>query len=262
MAPKKTESKEVEATIMKVGRASITALVVGTMPLILHSMSAKAKRELLLPSGRKNAAERKATLKHNPIEEYRDCIDMARRDDAPTAILGKATWFKGAMKTAALDIPGAFKSEIGRQAWVYGDYNADMIHIYGVPQLHMGVVIQGGMSKSPDIRTRAILPRWCCFVTISYAAPLLTEQQIINLLSAGGMLSGVGDWRPQKGSGSFGQYDLVGSDNPDALEIMSTGGREAQLAAIESPEYFNEETADLMAWYDSAIENRGLRKVA
>ena len=36
---------------------------------------------------------------------------------------------------------------------------------------------------------------------------------------------------------------------------MAQGGRAAQLAAIDAPEWYNEETADLMAWFEKVKKN-------
>lgn len=255
----KTSVKQVEATILEVKRERLTVYVVGETPVISHAMGAKAKRQILLPGRQKNRAEKETTLKHNPLEEYRECFYRAYRPDAATAILARAEWFKGAMMTAALDQPGVFKSTIGRLCWVYGDYSSDMIHLYGVPQLLMSVVRQAGMNKTPDIRTRPILPRWCCRFDVGYSVPLIARLDVANLISAGGITSGVGDWRVQKGSGSFGQYRLATADDPEVLEIMETGSRDAQLAAIEKPTYYNEETEELMEWFNETSVARGLR---
>jgi hypothetical protein len=170
-----------------------------------------------------------------------------------------ATWFKGAMMTAALDMPGMFKSTIGRLVWVEGDYSSDMIHIYGVPKMVLSLVRQAGLSKTPDVRSRPILPRWCCKVTIGYSVPLIGERDVANLLAAGGITSGVGDWRPQKGSGTFGQFRLAAMDDVEVAEIMAGGGRAEQVAALAEPEYYNEETADLMAWYEPAAKARQIK---
>jgi len=254
--PKVDPSTETaEISVLEVRRGAIDVYVVGTTPLIPHAMSAKVKMSLLVPPKKKNKTERETTMKHNPMEEYRDCFNMARRPDVPTAILGPSTWFKGAMMTAALDLPGMFKSQIGRLVWVHGDYSSDMIHIYGVPQLFMSVVRQAGMTKTPDIRTRPIIPRWCAKVTVGYGVPLIRQADVANLLAAAGITCGVGDWRPQKGSGTFGQYRLAASDDPEAQDIMAQGGRAAQLAAIDAPEWYNEETADLMAWFEKVKKN-------
>lgn len=262
MAKAKVTTTEVEATILEVKRERLTVYVVGETPLIPHAMAAKAKEELLLPGRPKNRAEKLSTAKHDPIAEYRDCFDRARKPEAATAILAKATWFKGAMMTAALDQPGVFKSTIGRLCWVHGDYSSDMIHLYGIPQLKMDVVRQAGQNKAPDIRSRPCLARWCCQITVGYSVPLIAERDVVNLLAAGGITSGVGDWRVQKGSGSFGQYRLATANDPEVKEIMRTGGTATQLKAIEAPEYYNEETADLMEWYLEASAARGLRKVS
>jgi len=57
---------------MAVGRASFW--LKGKTPIIFNAMSAKAKHDLLLPKGRKTAAEKAQTLKHDPEEEYRNSV--------------------------------------------------------------------------------------------------------------------------------------------------------------------------------------------
>lgn len=71
------------------------------------------------------------------------------------------------------------------------------------------------------------------------------------------MIQGVGDWRPEKGSGNFGQFELVSEDDPDYLRIIGTGGRQAQIGAMESPAPYDQDTEELLAWFDSEIDRRG-----
>ena len=84
----------------------------------------------------------------------------------------------------------------------------------------MAIVRSADMNRTPDVRTRAILPRWACQITISYAIPLLKEAQITNLLAAAGFTVGIGDYRQEKGKGSYGQYSLVAPDDANYRDIM------------------------------------------
>src|SRR6476646_8997579 len=102
-----------EITILEVNQGLIEFCVLGTSPLIYNAMSEKVHRELLMPSPKKNAAEKAASLKHNPMEEYRASVYKHRDDDHPTRLNAPAVWFKKAAAAAALDIPGANKSQIG-----------------------------------------------------------------------------------------------------------------------------------------------------
>ena len=141
----------IEVAPLTVGR--MTVWLKGITPLICNRMAEKAKRTLILGGGRKSKAEREQCLKHDPLDEFRNSM-IRRVGDGPTRVLFPAPAVKGAMAMAALETKGTSKTQIGRLAWVDG-YNLD---VYGVPQLHMGVVRSADMNKTPDIRTRAILP--------------------------------------------------------------------------------------------------------
>jgi hypothetical protein len=202
--------------------------------------------------------ERATTLKHDPLTEYRSSPYLLSNEAAPTAIAILATAFKGAMKTAALDLPGAKKAQIGRLVYVEGD----MVGIYGVPQLFMTTVRSADMNRTPDIRTRAILPQWACKLTVTFVQPLMRMQAVANLLGASGFTAGVGDGRPEKGAMSYGQFTIVDKDDPTFLEIVQNGGRAAQLAAIEAPSAYDDETMSLLAWFDTELKHRQLKGVA
>ena len=81
----------------------------------------------------------------------------------------------------------------------------------------MSITRSADKNRTPDVRTRAILPEWACKLRIAYTKPILREQAIFNLLAAAGLQSGVGDWRQEKGSGSYGAFKLVNADDPDFL---------------------------------------------
>jgi hypothetical protein len=101
-----------EVYVMEVMQGAMDFCVIGTSPIILNRMSEKAQRELLLPKGRKNAAEKASTLKHDPMAEFR-ASPYTAQDDGATRLQLLASMFKGAMRTAALDLPGVKKAEIG-----------------------------------------------------------------------------------------------------------------------------------------------------
>ena len=201
--------------------------------------------------------ERATTLKHQPLEEYRASAYRAP-ENAPTHLAMLATAFKGAMKTAALDLPGARKAQIGRLVYVEGDY----VPIYGVPQLFMAIVRSADMNKTPDVRTRAIIPRWACRLTITYVQPLMRAQAVSNLLAASGFTAGVGDGRPEKGAMNYGQFKIVDEDHPEFLDIINTGGRSAQQVAMQAPSCYDDETLELLSWFDAELARRQLKGIA
>lgn len=243
----KAPVKADEISVLEIRQGQIEFCILGNSPLIYNRMAEKAKRELLMPKGRKTAADRAMSLKHNPIEEYR--ASVYRQETGNTRLVFPAPGFKGAMATAALDLPGTKKSEIGRLVWV-PRYS---VEVYGIPQLFMSVVRSADMNRTPDIRTRAILPNWACRVTVSFVMPKLREQAIANLLAAAGVTVGIGDFRQEKGKGSFGQFSLVQPDDPEFLRVIAEGGRDAQDAALERPESYDAETAELLDWFSAEV---------
>jgi len=255
MKKKKTES--VEVSVQEIKQKEVTFCLVGKSPLICNRMSQKVLQELLFPAKKKNAAERATTLKHDPLQEYRNSPYTTTDDTAPTRITMLATSFKGALRSAALEIAGATKAQIGRLTYIEGD----TVSIYGAPQMLMATVRQAGMNRTPDVRTRAILPRWAASVTIQFVSPQLSTETISNLFAGAGVFIGVGDWRPEKGNGNYGQFELVPGDDKRFAEIVKTGGIAEQDAALDSPEFYDKETADLYTWFSAEAKVRD-RKIA
>lgn len=257
MATKKSaDSGEIQ--IIEINTGTITVAVVGTTPLILNRMAEKAKHELLLPKGKKTAAEKASSLKHDPLAEFRASPVRLRDDNASTLLALPSTAFKGAMRTAALDLPGAKKSQIGRLTYIPGEF----VGIYGVPEVFSTIVRSADMNRTPDVRTRCIVPKWAAVLSITFVRPIMREQAIANLLAAAGITVGVGDFRPEKGAGNYGQFEVVGADDPRLLEIMAVGGRAAQLEAMDNPEAYDEDTEELLSWFDVEVRRRGFKVAA
>ena len=246
----KTESVGIEVPTLQTREAMF--FVRGNTPFIMSRMSEKAKRQLLLPSGRKTTAERSNSLKHDPLGEFQDA-PYTLPEDYETLLATPASAFKHGMLLAALRIPGVRKTEISQLLWVDGD----LVPVWGVPNMLMSVVRSADMNKTPDIRTRCIVPEWATVIRVTYVYPVLNESSVTNLLVTAGLLSGIGDWRPQKGSGNYGQYFVTREDDPDFKRILASGGREAQLSAMNNPVMYDKDSADLFQWYMGEIRSRG-----
>ncbi len=247
--PKKNEAIE----ILKIEHGEVDFCVLGATPMLLNRMPAKAKRSILNPQT-KNRAEQRASLKHDPLVEFQDSVHSVK--DGPTLLSFPCTSFKSAMATAALEMPGATKTSINRLCYVVGD----QVAIYGVPQLHMGVVRQAGMNRAPDIRTRAILPEWACYVRVRFIKPQLSAGAVSNLLAAAGHIIGIGDFRQEKGKGNYGLFDLVDAENEDFRRITGTMGREPQLAAMREPVAYSEEAEELWSWFEESVKESGKKR--
>jgi hypothetical protein len=253
----KAKEKDTEISVMEVHRGKLDVLIVGNTPLIYNRMSFKVKAELLLPKLKKNAAEKASTLKHEPLAEFNDSAYKDFHDTNETLLVFPATAFKQAMSHAALDLPGANKSQIGRLTSVDG-HN---VNIYGRPFLLMQVVRSADMNRTPDVRTRAIVPEWCCRITATYTKPIIKEQAVANLLAAAGMNVGIGDYRVQKGAGSYGQFRLVSADDKDFKRISKIA-RAEQIKAMKEHEPYDDETRELLSWFDVESKRRGFKVAA
>lgn len=79
-----------EIQIMELRTGQMDFFILGTSPLICCRMSMKAWQELLAPKGRKSAADKAITLKHDPLQEFRDAPYMLDESEFPDVAIGVA----------------------------------------------------------------------------------------------------------------------------------------------------------------------------
>jgi hypothetical protein len=247
-----TSVNDMAVSISEIRMGEISFCVLGTTPVVLNRLSEKSKQLLLLPKRKTNRAGLEQTLKHDPLQEYRDSVYQNKSPGAPTRILLHGGAFKRALADVALDIPGAAKATIGRLTSI----KETMINLYGEPELMMAVVRQAGIVKSPDIRTRAVIRNWACKITVGYVSSVISREDVTNLLAASGIIIGVGDWRPQKGAGSFGMFRLCDPKDKEWNAIVQTGGAQAQDEALANPSFYDADTEDLVLWYLDEVKRR------
>lgn len=252
MPPKKAEATTA-IVVQQIETQRIDVALIGESPLILNRMSRKAAHELLMPRGPKNAAQKQAELKHDPRDEFQASPYTFSSDEAPTLLAMMSSAVKGAMMTAALDLPGTKKAQIGRLIYVEGE----LIPVWGIPKLFMSITRSANIDRTPDVRTRAIVPRWAALISVRFVRPILTHTAVINLLQAGGTTAGVGDWRPEKGKGSFGQFRIADTSDPAFLALCEGAGRAEQTAAMADPQPYDAETEDLLTWFEEQVVVRG-----
>jgi hypothetical protein len=240
MALKKAETGTLQIDALKQGR--IRLRLIGTTPMYMNSMSIKAKRDLLLGGGKKTAAQKKE-LKHDPESEFRASAHTKRKGD--TFLCFPAPGVKSAMATAALETAGVTKSSVQRLIFL----PEQKIQVWGKPYLKMDVVRSADMNRTPDIRTRCYLPRWVAEVDIAYTMPTLSAHAIISLLANAGAIVGLGDFRQEKGRGSYGTFAVAGDELGDWADYWSEitqEGRAVQQAAMDNPECADDDTLELM----------------
>lgn len=252
----KANTTETTAQIQQMQTYEIDVWVIGNRPMIQHPFNQKAKRELLFPTGRKTAGDKAKSLKHNPLEEYRQSIYLT--DEGDTAICFPATGFKAGCGTAALEVPGIKKTTVNRCLRVLGDCQmGDMVSVYGVPQMYMSMVRASDINRTPDVRTRCIIPTWVAKFTMQYVHPNFNSNDVQALIANAGIMAGVGDDRVEKGHGAFGSYSVVSPKDPFVKQIIKSGGRKAQEEAIQNPEFYDAQSRELYEWVEQELKVRG-----
>ena len=249
MAVKKAET---EIVIPPLHRGEIKLRIIGQTPMFQNRMAAKAKQTLIV-GGRKKTAADKAKIKHSPLDEYRDSMERLPGDD-PTCLGLRVVALKAAMCTAALETAGITKMSAQRLLFMPGD----LVPLYGTPMLRMDVVRSADINKTPDVRTRAFIPRWGAEVAIQHILPQLPTSSVVTLAANAGILVGIGDFRQEKGKGAFGSFRVLGPGQQDDEwdDLVANHGAAAQMKAIEEPEFADADTADLMEFFHAEYSRR------
>jgi hypothetical protein len=246
---KKKPTETTQIDIVKVSFGALHFNLVGTTPLVINRLAEKARHELLLPALKKNAAGRATTLKHDPIQEFRSSLYRTAVNSTAARIYFPGSAFASAIADVAVDIPGSSRAQVERLTKVPEQY----IPIYGTPKVYMAIVRTLGMNKTPDVRTRGLLPEWACAVEVRYVKGLITERSVTNLFAAAGVIGGMGDGRGKMG---FGQFRLVEHNDKDFLRIVKTQGRAVQDKAIQAAEPYDAETEELLSWFKTELIER------
>lgn len=250
---KPTAATTMEIHALKQGRIKLR--MIGQTPLYFNSMGAKAWRDLLVGGGKKTAAEKK-NIKHNPEQEFRDSV--YKKSTGDTYLCFPAAGVKGAMATAALETEGIKKTSVQRLIFL----PESQIQVWGKPYLKMDIVRSADMNKTPDVRTRAYLPNWCAEVDIKFVTPTLSAFSIVSLLQNAGTIVGIGDFRQEKGRGSYGTFSVASSEEmgeqEEIWDDITQEAREVQELAMEYPECADDQTRELMQF----IQEERLRRAA
>lgn len=257
----KTKTKKTEIYVAEIGKTITEFHLVGISPLIINRMAGRNKRDLLLPPGRKSAAQKAQSLKHNPVAEFRESVHRMP-PGSKTLLAFPAAGPKRAMASVAVDIPGSSKAQIGRLVRIMADDpSGTLVHVWGIPKLYMPVVRNSDINHTPDVRSVAKLDKWVMRIRILYPHKIINITSLYNLLAAAGDFIGLGDGRQEKGKLSFGLFRVVFNikNDEEAKAIMATTYKE-QEKAMELAEPSDEETRDLLNWYNEEMIKRGKEK--
>ena len=216
---KKIVNEEIRLEDQRIDERTVALRIVGISPLIVHSWSEKAKKEMLdKQMGKKKV---KGKDPKNPVEDF---INSAYwLEGKPTdyteeafeeALKNGAKWgFKvAAIKQAANST--AYRKEWQknqaklRDAYFIRGWDTDFFEIKGsTPVMREdNVKIAGGTA---DLRYRAMFEEWYADIVVSYDANCgISLEQIIQYIDAAGYSNGIGEWRPEK-DGNFGRFRVI-----------------------------------------------------
>lgn len=244
MPAKKTE----QLVVTPIQNKAIHFKVYGTSGLYVHSMAAKAKRDLLVGPGPKS----RQAIKHHPYDEYRDCFHHRFPQRSPTYLGLPTTTFKQALASASIDTAGVAKAQTNRLVYVEGEW----LPLWGVPELRIDVVRNSDINRTPDMRTRPFFREWATEMTVYYGTPMFTEKNLLTLVVNAGIITGVGDNRQEKGKANFGQFRIVSTDKESETwqRIVDGGGYKEQKRAYDNPIPYDEETSELLDYYVQRVE--------
>lgn len=190
-----------EIKISKIGTESIRVPIIGTMPLIVHNFSEKAKRQMLdAEQGRKSPKEAR-----DPQAEYEAAFyRMKDGYGFPVTAFKAAT--VGAGRFYGKDVKMV---ELRQFIFMRGEISDKdpqaLVPIYGEPRMREDVVRLSGIGRSADLRYHPEFPEWSTILEITYVKSSLSRDSLLSLVDAGGLGIGVGEWRPEK-RGEFGTY--------------------------------------------------------
>lgn len=176
---------------------TITLMLVGDSPLIVHAWSEKAKRQMLDKQMKKASKGKEAK---DPEADYEACFYRT-----PTGAYGfPAIGVKSAMVGACRFVD--MKMTEARGAF---HIDGEMLTVIGNPRPREDMV-RIGMGVA-DIRYRPEFPEWRVPVSIKFNSAVTSAEQIANLLNVAGFAIGIGEWRPER-NGSYGRFHVGSAD--------------------------------------------------
>ena len=216
MAAKKTDTPVIEIRPLDI--KTIPIRIVGDTPLIVHAWSEKAKRQMLEVQMR--STKTKAKEVRNPVADFIGSLywlegkpEEATEEAFSKAVENGARW--GFPVTA---IKQAGNSAAYRMSWcknqmeLRGSYflkaaDGELAEIKGSAPIMREDMVRIGQGTA-DLRYRGEFSVWYMDLILEYnASGNLGLEQIMNVIAAGGYVTGIGEWRPEK-DGVNGRYHV------------------------------------------------------
>lgn len=219
MATKKDDAKIFQADVIPIQFVEIPIRIVGDTSLIVHNWSEKSKRQMLenmMQTTKK--ADKKAREPKDPFDDFIQSMYWLTEKPESTpeafekAVRNGAKWgfpvtaIKKSANTAAYEQKWVKNRNGLRGAYFLKTEYGELAEIKGcLPEMREDPVnVQGGS----DLRYRAEFRNWYMDLTLSFNKNgVISFDQIMNCINAGGGCYGIGEWRPQK-DGVHGMFHV------------------------------------------------------
>lgn len=174
---------------------TLSLMLIGDSPLIVHAWSEKAKQQMLDKQMKKATKAKEAK---DPEADYEACFYRTETGGHGFPAIG----VKAAMVSACRFVE--MKMTEARGAF---HIDCEMLSVIGDPRPREDMV-RVGMGTA-DIRYRPEFVDWRIPVDIKFNAGVISPEQIANLLNTAGFAIGIGEWRPER-NGSYGRFHVGG----------------------------------------------------
>lgn len=174
---------------------TLSLMLVGDSPLIVHAWSEKAKRQMLDKQMKKAKQAKEAK---DPEADYEACFYRTETGGYGFPAIGVKAAMVGACRFVDMKMTearGAFHID------------CEMLSVIGEPRMREDMV-RIGMGTA-DIRYRPEFVDWRIPVEIKFNSSVISAEQIANLLNTAGFAIGIGEWRPEK-NGQYGRFHVGG----------------------------------------------------
>ena len=202
-------AKAQEAVVItKVGTERLHIPIRGTMPLIVHRWSEKAKRELL----ESQQSKKRTKEPRDPDAEYDASLYRMQTEDGSEAFGFPSLAFKSSIvETFRFFDKSVTKVLLQQSVFVHGIVTpadaAPLVRINGTPKMREDVVRIG--QSGTQNRFRGEFTEWSATLDVTFVTAALSRETLLSLVDAGGQFVGIGEWRPEK-SGESGTFCING----------------------------------------------------
>lgn len=214
---------------------SFNIWLVGDTPLITHSWSEKAKREMLVKQVKAVKGGKEA---RDPEQDFVNSLyTLHEGKTIADGIYGfPAMGVKNCILSAAHKDKGLARSSVLSALWVEADMSrvrpalagavCDMplLRIFGsAPEMREDMVkIGSGLNKVANLAYRAQFTTWAMNVKGRFNTSVITPEALAFLIQEAGTASGLGEWRNER-RGMFGAFHLADEAEEAAWNAFANG---------------------------------------